>query len=67
MFHLRQNEFEDNLNELLSGVKEEAELEKSRPYKIIKPDPGMYCAIFFSFVLFISLFRNRTVCRCVVR
>ncbi|XP_055295971.1 PIH1 domain-containing protein 1 [Sitodiplosis mosellana] len=34
------NEFEDNLNELLGGVKDEAELEKTRPYKIIKPDPG---------------------------
>lgn len=47
--HLRQNELEDNLNELFGGVKEDAELQKSRPYKIIKPDPGMYFLFFFPF------------------
>ncbi|XP_031617800.1 PIH1 domain-containing protein 1-like [Contarinia nasturtii] len=36
------NELEDNLNEMFGGgVKAEAEMEKSQPYKIIKPDPGL--------------------------
>lgn len=36
-----QNEFEDNLNELLNSVSNEDHADKSRPYKIIKPEPGM--------------------------
>lgn len=55
------------MNELLGGVKDETELEKTRPYKIIKPDPGMYLlffVVFFLFLLFcyllcfVRLFRN---------
>lgn len=35
-----QNELEDNLNELLNNATNEEDTDKSRPYKIIKPEPG---------------------------
>lgn len=47
-----QNELEDNLNELLSTVTNEDDAENLRPYKIIKPDPGMFLSFF-------TLCRNR--------
>lgn len=71
LFDLRQNELEDNLNELFGGVKEGAESDKTRPYKVIKPDPGMYLLLVFVFVYSLSVVMlhsfvtARLLCACV--
>lgn len=53
-----QNELEDNLNELLSTVTNEDDAENLRPYKIIKPDPGM----FLFFLLHVEIDCRFVVC-----